>query len=367
MDRVRVGVMGCGTIAQIMHLPFLRELDQQFEIAALCDVSPKLLAYLGDRYSVDKRYLSHHQLIADPQLDAILILSGGDHAPVVLDALRAGKHVLCEKPLTYAAADAQAVATAAAQLVPKLLMGYSVAFDPAVEAIRRELAGWESVNYVSLQINNPENSLAYRHLDVRYFDDVPKWAKGSSSLVADDNPVIAKIAQVIGGKPDAAMTQAFFTLHGSCIHEAYLLRLLFGAGPQIIDARAWDDGKCVATTLKFPGQVLVQHSWVYNYELADYRQTLQVVGGSRRLTATWPSPYHPWEATRFEVRAMEAGSLIVREIESSHQESFKLELAHFYQVCKGQAEPLHTAVDAVSDTRFLNAAAQQTWRNLVGA
>ena len=143
MPPIRVGVIGCGAIAQIMHLPYLRELDDRFEITAICDLSPSLLAYIGDRYAVPRRYRDHHELIADPGVDAVLILSGGDHASVVIEALRAGRHVLCEKPLTYTVANARAVAAAQAECSARLLMGYSVAFDPAVEAIRGELAGWK--------------------------------------------------------------------------------------------------------------------------------------------------------------------------------------------------------------------------------
>ena len=47
MERLRAGVIGVGAIAQIMHLPYLRELDDRFEIAALCDVDPVALEEVG--------------------------------------------------------------------------------------------------------------------------------------------------------------------------------------------------------------------------------------------------------------------------------------------------------------------------------
>ena len=361
---VRVGVIGCGAIAQIMHLPYLRELDDRFEIAAICDISPSLLAHIGDRFGVERRYLDHHELIADPRLDAVVILSGGDHAPVVIEALAAGRHVLCEKPLTYTLANAEAVAAAERASPARLLMGYSVAFDPAVQAIRGELAAWERLDYVSLQICNPENTATYAHLDVRSFDDTPDWARGATSLLDDSNPVMAQIESVIGAPPDAAMAQAFFTLHGSCIHETYTLRLLLGEGPEIIDARAWDDGRCLAMTVRYPGEVIVQQSWIFNHDLIDYRQSLLAVGGSRRLEASWPSPYHPSAPTRFRVREMQDAAVITRTVQASYEESFKLELLHFHDVCRGRAEPLHNSRHAVLDTDHLNRAARLVHKNL---
>lgn len=364
MRRINVGVIGCGAIAQIMHLPYLRELEECFSVRAICDVSPSLLAYIGDRYGVTARYERHAELLADPAVEAVIILAGGDHAPVVIDALRSGRNVLCEKPLTFTVADAEAVVAAERESSARLLMGYSIAFDPALEAIGREIASWDRLDFVNLQICNPENAATYSHLDVRSFGDVPDWARAATSLVDTANPVMEKIASVIGSTPSAEMAQAFFTLHGSCIHETYSLRLLLGQDPEIVDARAWNAGRCLAMTLVYPNRVLVQQSWIFNYNLADYRQTLLAVGGSKRLEAHWPSPYHPSAPTRFRVKAMDGPSVVERQVTTSYEESFKLELVHFHAVCVGAAAPLHTAEHAVLDTRLLNRAARITHQNM---
>ena len=68
MPQVRVGVIGLGIAGQVMHLPYLRELDERYEIAALCDLSPGLIEALGEDYGVQRRYadwrwaLLHHSL-----------------------------------------------------------------------------------------------------------------------------------------------------------------------------------------------------------------------------------------------------------------------------------------------------------------
>jgi len=71
--RLRVGVIGLGEIAQIMHLPYLRELEERYEIAAICDISPQLVARIGDLYGVDHRYTDFRALVAQPDLDADVI------------------------------------------------------------------------------------------------------------------------------------------------------------------------------------------------------------------------------------------------------------------------------------------------------
>ena len=64
MRRLKMGVIGCGAIAQIQHLPHLRELSDEFEIAGLCDISPRLLAAVGDDFGVppERRYADYEAM-----------------------------------------------------------------------------------------------------------------------------------------------------------------------------------------------------------------------------------------------------------------------------------------------------------------
>ena len=73
-QRLRVGVIGTGLIAQIMHLPYLKELDDLFEVRALCDGSRIVLDHCGRRYGVDRLFTDWEQLITE-DLDAILVLT----------------------------------------------------------------------------------------------------------------------------------------------------------------------------------------------------------------------------------------------------------------------------------------------------
>ena len=74
--RLKVGVIGCGLIAQVMHLHYLRELAEQFEIAALCDVSEDVRAACARDYGVRQTCADWRELIA-LDLDAVLVLTLG--------------------------------------------------------------------------------------------------------------------------------------------------------------------------------------------------------------------------------------------------------------------------------------------------
>jgi hypothetical protein len=74
MSRIKVGVVGCGLIGQMMHLPHLKELHELYELVALCDVSPGTLRYVGDYYGVGRRHADYRELLKEP-VDAVVVLA----------------------------------------------------------------------------------------------------------------------------------------------------------------------------------------------------------------------------------------------------------------------------------------------------
>ncbi|WP_366414835.1 hypothetical protein [Paenibacillus sp. GP183] len=64
--------MGLGQVAQLIHIPILDSLPNQYEIAALCSSSPKLLKVLGKKYRVTNLYQNSNKLVARPDLDAVI-------------------------------------------------------------------------------------------------------------------------------------------------------------------------------------------------------------------------------------------------------------------------------------------------------
>src|SRR5690348_17819525 len=128
--RLRVGVVGCGLIAQVMHLHYLRELDDRFEIAALCDLSDELRAACARAFDVPEQFSSWQELLERP-LDAVLVLTSGSHAPIAMAAAKAGIHALVEKPMCFSVAEGSAMIAAAEAAGTVLMVGYNKRYDPA--------------------------------------------------------------------------------------------------------------------------------------------------------------------------------------------------------------------------------------------
>ena len=82
MQRLRIGIVGCGQVSQIIHLPTLTQLYPQFEVTALCDVSAAALNAVGDQWQVARRVHDYHELAALHDVDALLLPATGYRAPL---------------------------------------------------------------------------------------------------------------------------------------------------------------------------------------------------------------------------------------------------------------------------------------------
>ena len=106
MDKLKVAVIGCGAIANSAHIPsYLNNPDA--EIKYFCDIIPERAQKAVEKYGCGTAIIDYHDALNDPEIEAVSVCTPNNMHPVIaIDALRAGKNVLCEKPAarTYAEA-----------------------------------------------------------------------------------------------------------------------------------------------------------------------------------------------------------------------------------------------------------------------
>lgn len=126
----RVGVIGCGGIANGKHLPALSRQDK-VEVVAFCDIIKERAEAAAEQYGSAEAavYADYQELLKDASIDIVHVLTPNDaHAEISIAALEAGKHVMCEKPMAKTAADAKRMAEAAKRTGKKLTIGYDNRF-----------------------------------------------------------------------------------------------------------------------------------------------------------------------------------------------------------------------------------------------
>jgi len=132
-DKVRVAVVGAGRWAQMAHIPGWQR-DPRAEVVALADVSETALAAAAEQFSVPRTTADYTELLADPDIDVVDVVTGNrPHFQVSWDALTAGKHVLCEKPVHTDYRKTRQAAALAAERGLRTKLGFTFRYAPAIQ------------------------------------------------------------------------------------------------------------------------------------------------------------------------------------------------------------------------------------------
>src|ERR1700739_1240577 len=130
--KMRIGIVGCGEVTQIMHWPSLNQLADLYEVTALCDITPLVLQTLGKRWNVGALTTDHGELVGRSDVDAVLVASPhAFHAEVTLAAIAAGKHVLVEKPMCVNQREAKEIVAARQKNGGGVQVGYMRRYAPS--------------------------------------------------------------------------------------------------------------------------------------------------------------------------------------------------------------------------------------------
>lgn len=135
-DKLRIGIVGCGAHAQIAHIPFFKK-NPACTLVALCDSDIRIIDHLSTKYQVPKKYQDFQEIIADDQIDALVISTPNYlHAPMSIAALKYGKHVFCENPMTINLAEAQEMIKVARSSEKKLALATNNRLRPDVQTLK---------------------------------------------------------------------------------------------------------------------------------------------------------------------------------------------------------------------------------------
>jgi predicted dehydrogenase len=349
---IRLGVVGLGAVAQAVHLPLIARRSDAFKLAAICDLSPSLLAAIGDRYGVPAaaRHAAFETLLDDRTLDGVVLLTSGSHGETALATLDRGLPVLCEKPLAYTLGEADRLGASASG--DRLLLGYMKVFDPAVEEaariVRDEGSALGERRAIEVAVLHPTSAsqLAFAHL-LPPPRDVDRGVLERLRAATDD-----VIRAAIGPAADALGELYAGILLGSVVHELSVIRAVAGDIVAIdwADQWAWTDDE--------PGSLLivgrladgtrVDIGWHFLPRYPAYREDVRFhhVGGSVELT--FPAPYRLNEPTRLRVSSGGDETRRVMTFDSI-EEAFERELLAFRDLVVNGTPPRTGVADGRTD------------------
>jgi predicted dehydrogenase len=279
---VRIGVVGCGLIAQVAHLPALRALDELFDVVALADPCAGVRERLGRRYGVACTVATHEELLDSAAVDAVLICSpNGHHARATLDALDARCHVLVEKPLCLTSADADAIVERAARTGLTVQVGYMKRFDPAYEA----LAVGSPVRHVTSMTVDPGIGVTLR----------PPGLIAPPDATDGFDATAEQVARAVGSDDPRHLAPFSGAFLGALIHDVNLVRgLLDRAGEDVVrvtDAGAMPGGTLAFGACELSGGGRWTAGWALLPGAASFREEIRIFTDDGVASLVLPAPY----------------------------------------------------------------------------
>lgn len=351
VPRLRVGVVGCGLVAQVMHLHYLRELRDRFEVVALCDLSPDVLGFASSLHPAARTFERWEDLLQDPP-DVVMVLVPGSHAPVAIAAAEAGSHVFVEKPMALSVNEGEEMIQAAERAGVLLMVGYMKRYDPAYEELARQLEP-STVRLARITtLESPLEPYVAHYPLVRGAID-PELA---GTLAEDD----ARRVGIAVGDLDPEIRRFYrAVLLDSMVHELNAVRWLLGEPDQLVSADIWGGATGVTATLRF-GPAEAVFSWVDLPGIARYEQELAFVGAESRATLTFPSPFLRNMPTRLVVEGGAPGTSDSWRTErtASFDEAFRRELLELHACIAEDREPRTPGSDALRDVALCGAIAR---------
>lgn len=149
MNVIKCGVIGLGWFGE-KHCEVLADLPQA-DLHAVCTRRPERLRQVAERFEVARAHTDYQQLLADPEIDVVSIVTMWDqHAEPAIAALEAGKHVFLEKPMASTRADCDRILAAAADAPGKFMVGHICRFNPRYAAAKAEIEAGSIGTIVSL-------------------------------------------------------------------------------------------------------------------------------------------------------------------------------------------------------------------------
>jgi predicted dehydrogenase len=220
---IRIGMIGAGMVGQITHLANFASLPG-CRVLAIAELRSELGRLAASRYEVPRLYPSHHELLADPDIDAVVVVTRRPATgPIVLDALRARKHVLSEKPMAHTVEQGARLVAAARSANVIYSIGYMKRHDAGVQHAKQFYE-------TALKSGDYGRPLLMR---VYCFNGDFQVGRGDFVMTKEPRPEGLELWPVAPDWLPASMHSDYAAFLNVFIHDLNLIRFFIGRTPAV--------------------------------------------------------------------------------------------------------------------------------------
>lgn len=345
---VRIGIIGCGEISQVSHIPTLGFLSDCFQITFLSDVSQNALNHCKQKVigHVPKITLNAEELCASPEVDAVLVASSDEyHAEHALAALKHNKDVLVEKPMALNRRDVDAIIAAEKLSKGRVMIGYMRRYAPAFEEAVKLVGGMDQILYARVRdIIGPNSAF------VSQSGTYPKQFSDYTSQVVEDkasraNAMVEQGLSEAGVEMNEDTTRMWRLLGGLGSHDLSAMRELLGMPTSCIGAHL---GSFWTALFQYPGFAVTYESGIDAIPRFDAH--LEVYSQNKSVKVQYDSPYvKGLPITMTVCEKDEDGGYKETVMRRTYEDPYTIEFKKFHDLVVNGVEVKTTASDASHD------------------
>lgn len=331
---------------QIGHLPFYLA-DPRCEVVRIAESRQSLVNMLSQQLGAHKVVHHHHALLDDPQIDAVVISAPRPATgPLTLEVLKAGKHVIAEKPMAHTADQARCLVETARTLGLTYAVGFMKRYDPGVQAAKALVDDCRASNRLG------------RLLIARFYDYSKNYVVSPPphTRPAESRSERFEAWQLSPNWLPEQFVDTYQWFLNSASHDVNLLRLLFPNDLEVVGAQCTSPNSIIATLRADDISIVLE---VSKTEAGRWLEGAEFLFEKGRIRLAIPSPMAVDGVSRVTLEEARGGP-VAQQVETGTGWSFAHQATGFVDALTGGPEPLTTGADGLADMELTEA----IWRHI---
>jgi predicted dehydrogenase len=351
---LRVGLIGAGEVSQTIHLPTLSLLTHLYTVVAICDISPKTVEHCKTKFKIPFGTTDPNELISLDNVDLIFNLTSDQyHAPYTIAALKAGRHVFLEKPLTLSMKSGLEIVEAEkAAGGPRVFVGTMRRYAPSfTQAFKREVASIPKILYArSRGIIGPNAHFVPQGgwFPVK-FNDIPKAA-----VMDFHEKLDVLLKEALGEKGMTKEQIDYLRFLGSLgSHDLSLMRETLGNPDSVAGVSV--NHPFYTAMFNYRNKSGEPFSCTYETGIDGvprFDSHLAVYGEHKTVTIQYDTPYIKGLPIKVKVDELVDGEAVTREILTTFEDAYTAEMQVMHACFTEGSEIKTSAEDALNDLRL---------------
>ncbi|KAF2831754.1 NAD(P)-binding protein [Ophiobolus disseminans] len=355
---VRVGIIGCGEITQVAHIPTLGFLSDYFQVTYLCDVSDNAMQHsqgkvIGSRPKIVR---DAEELCASQEVDVVMVAnSDAFHAPHVLLGLKHNKIVFVEKPMALSLKDADSIIEAEKQSSGKVMVGYMRRYAPAFLDAIKKIGGRENILYARVRdIVGPNSHFVGQSgtFPKTFSDYRPQDSKDLSKRTTD--LLEQALSQELGIPSNDTTSAMWRNLCSLGTHDLSAMREALGMPGKVLGASMCSPGRPPfwSALFQYPGFAVSYESGIDGVPRFD--ASIEVFTANKTVKISYDTPYVKGLPTTMQIRETGPdGSFRDTTVRKTYEDTYTVEMKELYAVVTEGKQIKTTPEDARKDVEIL--------------